>query len=194
MAQKVVGKGFTLHLSASLRAGSRALEELCSQGHVSTTQWFNLVAEGIVDESPYTSVTRRLHFTLEGGQRVEVKVMAWQEGNHRETEDIAEKRHWAPIHVYVEKGEKMRAFENHVDLKGYPWSRQPDCDKPLPDASWRAPRVEEVAAYATAVASRDKESLLKVYQADLINWDALIDGLDIHQHAWVRNVLRGDAA
>ena len=130
MAQRQVGKGFTVNLTASLRAGTKALEELCSQGRISTTNWFNLQVGAIVDESPCTSTTRTLCFTLEGGLKVEVKVMAWQRGQHNETEQSAEGRQWFPCHVYVERDERMEAYENHVNQKGYPWSRQPKFDKP----------------------------------------------------------------
>src|SRR3989338_847032 len=133
MAQQV-GNGYTINLTASLRAGTKALEELCSQGHTSTTNWFQLEV-GPIDNNGFNSVTdRSLTFTLEDDRRVEVTVITWK----RAIGDVVNgdgERKWFPCHVYVEKDGRMEAFENHVNQKGDPWSRQPKSDKPLPGAA-----------------------------------------------------------
>lgn len=123
-----VGKGFTINLSASQRAGTRALQELHVQGQIPTANWFNLRSESIVDESPNSSITRNLYFTLEGGQRVEVRVQTGGRSSLTETEESLERRDWRPVFVFVENNGKMEAICNYLDTR--PWYRMPDCDKP----------------------------------------------------------------
>lgn len=183
-----VGKGFTVHFTASLRAGIIALDELRSQGCLSTTAWFNLHAEAIVNESPYTSVTRILHYTLEDKTRVEVKVMAFAHDHAGENEEQSEGRKWFPCHVFVEKGQRMMAFENHVNLEGYPWTRQPEFDEPLPGAMWRTPTTEEIAALKVAIRKQDEDGFLKIYYGDPIAWKELHGRLG-KDTGWVRRTL-----
>jgi len=171
MAQRVGSKkGFFIYLTASLRAGTRALAEMCLQGHISTTNWYKLEAKPIDNHGNYSDASRSLIFLLENEQRVEVRVITWK----RELGDVVDGdvgRKWLPIYVYVENNNRMEAYENHVDLKGYPWSRHPEFDKPLPGATWRSPTIEEMVAYATAIVNRDESGFLKIYYSDLIAWE-----------------------
>jgi hypothetical protein len=59
--------------------------------------------------------------------------MTWRQLGEVVKEDG--ERKWFPCHVYLEKDQKMLAFENHVNLKGYPWTRQPKFDKPVPSVT-----------------------------------------------------------
>lgn len=128
MAQQV-GKGHTINLTASLRAGTRALEEMRSQGHISTSNWYRLTA-GPIDNNPVNNpIGRKLVFVLETEQRIEVSVMTWRQLGETVKKDG--ERKWFPCHVYLQEGSQMLSFENYVNLGGYPWSRQPKCDKPL---------------------------------------------------------------
>ena len=101
-------------------------------------------------------------------------------------------RKWFAAHVYVEKGQRMLAFENHVNQKGYPWTRQPEFDKPLPGATWRAPTSAEVATFKAAIWNQDEGALLKVYHSDLIAWKELFDRLG-KDTGWVNRTLQNTA-
>lgn len=187
MAQQA-GKGFTIHLTASLRAGTRALEELRSQGRILTTNWYNIEVEPIDNHGTYSDAGRSMIFTLKNDQRVAVNVITWK----RDLRDVVDGdggRKWLPVHVYVEKGERMQAYENHVDLNGYPWSRQPECDKPLSGVTWRDPTTEEIAEYLTAIENHDEAGFLKIYYSDLIEWKRHNDRL-FRNTGWVHTTLR----
>lgn len=121
-----VGNDFSIHLTASLRAATKALAELHAQGHISTTNWFSLKTGPIIDQAPQSGTVRTVTFTLEGNQKIVVQVMIWANNTENPEE---EKNRWFPVHVYVQNEGVMQSFENHVG--GRPWGRQPDCDKPL---------------------------------------------------------------
>ena len=77
MAQQV-GNGYTINLTTSLRAGTKALEELRLQGHISTTNW-NCLCVGPIDPHPVNNpIGRVLTFIFEGNQRVEVAVATFK--------------------------------------------------------------------------------------------------------------------
>jgi hypothetical protein len=174
-------------LTASLIAGSEALEGLCSQKLIPTTNWRDLKAEPINNHNNYSDANQFMAFTFENGTRVEVEVITWKRNiGDVVKEDIG--REWSPRHVYVEKDGRMRAYVYHIGEKGYLWSRWPELDKSLPGVTWRDPTTEEIAAYKTAIAIRDEDSFLNVYYADLIAWEKHNDHLGKNTQ-WVHTTL-----
>jgi hypothetical protein len=75
-----------------------------------------------------------------------------------------------------------------VNQKGYPWTRQPEFDKPLPGETWRAPTSTEVAVLYAAIRNEDEGALLKVYYSDLIEWKPVYDRLG-RDTGWVARAL-----
>ena len=181
-----VGKGFTVHLTASLRAGTKALKELRSQGHISTTNWYKLEVEPIDNNGNYSGAHRTLTFTLENELRVEVEVSTWK----RRLGDVVDGdggREWRSYVVWIEGHGKMKCLVNNVGNKL--WFRQHESDKPLPGTTWRPPTPVEIAAYKTAVQNNDEGAFLKVYYADLIAWEELNDSLGRNTN-WFRTTLQ----
>lgn len=181
---------FAIRLTPAMIAGTKALEMLHAQQRIPTTKWYGLQVEPLDQNNGYSGTTRSMIFTLESGQRVEVKSMTWKEQSHANAED-SEGVEWFPVHVYVESGQRMLAFENHVDHPT--WYPQPECDKPLAGATWRNPTPVEVAAYKGAIAKKDEAALLRVHYADLITWRELHDHLG-KDTGWVERTLRSKAA
>ena len=179
---------FAIRLTPSMIAGLKALEMLREQKCIPTTKWHDLEVQPLDNHGGYSDATRRMTFTLENGQRVEIQSMTWKKQKvWNEVIEDNEKYEWFPVHVYVESGQRMSAFENHINHPT--WYPQPDCDKPLPGATWRAPTSDEIAAYKTAIAKQDEGAFLKVYYADLIAWRELNDHLG-KDTGWVYRTLR----
>src|SRR3989344_6394798 len=117
---------FALRLTPAMIAGTKALAELHPQGRISTTNWHSLEVEPLDNHDGYSDAFRRMTFTLENGQRVEVNTMTWKRGPqpyvgdsgrkwtpvHSDTVEDNETYTWFPTHVYVEKGPRMEFFEN----------------------------------------------------------------------------------
>ena len=178
---------FAIRLTPAMIAGLKALEMLLEQKRIPTTKWHDLEVEPLNNNNGNSGATRRMTFTLENGQRVEVQSMTWKREAWGEVAEDTEKYKWFPVHVYVEKGQRMLAFENHINHPT--WYPQPDCDKPLPGATWRAPTPDEVAAYKAAITKQDEGAFLKLYYADLIAWRELSDHLG-KDTGWVHRTLR----
>ena len=163
---------FAIRLTPSMIAGVRALTELHSQGRIPTTKWHDLEVEPIDNHGGYSDAFRHMTFTLENGQRVEVGTMTWKKQKiSGEVVEDNENYTWFPSHVYVEKGSRMEFYENHVNQDGYPWTRHPVSDKPLPGVTWREPTSDEVEAYWAAIGREDEQAFLKIYYSDLISWE-----------------------
>ena len=178
-----VGKGYTIHLTAALMAGTKTLEELRSQGHIPTALWSNLQCGPVIDKAPYTGVYRTLIFTLDNGQKVEAKVLSLNRAAHSHN---AQK--WASRIVWVEQYGRMECMVNHVGNR--PWYSQHESDKPLPGMIWRPPTPDEAAAYEAAVRDRNKARFLKVYSCALIAWEAVSSRLNAEDKMWISETLR----
>jgi hypothetical protein len=177
-----------IRLKPSQIAGTKALEMLRSQGFISTTNWHQLEVQPLENNNGQSGANRRMTFSLENGQRVEVTTMTWKREAWGEVAKDNEEYRWFPVHVYVEKGERMLAFENHINH--LIWYRQPVCDKPLPGATWRAPTPDEIAACEAAIAERDESAFLKLYYADFIDWKEVNNHLVGDEIGWVRITLK----
>ena len=70
---------FAIRLTPAMIAGTKALEMLRSQGLITTTNWHHLEVEPLDNNNGNSGANRRMTFTLENGQRVEVQSMAWKD-------------------------------------------------------------------------------------------------------------------
>lgn len=180
---------FAIRLTPSMIAGTKALEELHSQGRISTTNWYNLAVEPIDNHGDYSEAHRTITFTLGNEQKVEVRVTTWK----RESGDVVdgdEGRKWESNAVWIEKNGRMMCLFGYTKLAGdKPWCRWPRGDKPLSGTTWRAPTSIEIAAYHAAVANHDEKAFLQIYYGDRIAWEDLNDHLGLNTH-WMEETLR----
>jgi len=182
---------FAIRLTPSMIAGLKALEMLHEQKLIPTTKWHDLEVQPLDNNGDYSNANRGVTFTLENGQLVEVKTMTWKkQRTWGEVVKDNDKYEWFPVHVYVENGQRMSAFENHINhLTWYP---QPEADKPIPGATWRMPTLGEISAYKAAIAKQDESAFRKVYYAELIDWRELNDNLG-ENTGWMQRTLRAVA-
>ena len=182
-----LGKGFfKKHFTVSVQAGMKALEELFLQKHIPTTVWSRIIVGPIDNHGTYSDANRTMIFTLEDKRKVEIEVTTWKKKND-DNVSSDRNRKWSSYIVYVESGDRMKCFVNHIGNK--PWYRQHEDDKPLIGIIWRIPTSGETAAYQTAVKARDEKKFIEVYYSDLIDWGKLNDKLRMNPR-WFRETLK----